>query len=153
MPQGGVLTSVMLGLQQQHLLDIPTVRLCIIFGSGPSRHKPHQVGAAAAADMHCALLSRLVQVAHVGVTGYQGGVILQVAYQQKIRCPALLSWGTRDRLAPWSEMLVERFESPVTVVHDKGHVVPPLNSEQLAVVRTFLQQQQQQRAPQIISTL
>ena len=82
-----------------------------------------------------------------------------MAYQDKIRCPALLSWGTRDRLAPWSESLVERFELPVTVVHDKGHVVPPLKDEQLAVVRAFLQQQQQQqqqeqhRAPQIMSTL
>ena len=79
-------------------------------------------------------------------------LVVQVAYQEKIRCPALLSWGTRDRLAPWSETLVERFVSPVTVVHDKGHVVPALSSEQLATVRTFLQQQQQ-RAPQITSTL
>ena len=41
--QGGVLTSVMLGLQQQQLLDLPPLRLCIIFGSGPSRYPPHQV--------------------------------------------------------------------------------------------------------------
>ena len=41
--QGGVLTSVMLGLQQQQLIDIPALRLCIIFGSGPSRYQPHQV--------------------------------------------------------------------------------------------------------------
>ena len=76
---------------------------------------------------------------------------LQVAYQQKIRCPALLSWGTRDRLAPWSETLVERFDLPVTLVHDKAHVVPNLNREQSVVMQTFLQQQQ--RAPQIASTL
>ncbi len=87
----------------------------------------------------------------MGKTVSRGRPILQVAYQEKIRCPALLSWGTRDRLAPWSEMLVERFESPVTLVHDKGHVVPPLNGEQLGILRTFLQQQQ--RAPQILSTL
>ena len=87
---------------------------------------------------------------------------LQVAYEEKIRCPALLCWGTRDRLAPWSETLVERFMSPVTVVHDKGHVVPNMNNEQLAIVRSFLQEQQQQQqqpqqqqleALQIMSTL
>ncbi len=107
--------------------------------------------AAVAAGTCCALLSATGASCHLGVTGRQNTVLLQVAYQEKIRCPALLSWGTRDRLAPWSEMLVERFESPVTVVHDKGHVVPPLNGDQLAVLRTFLQQQQ--RAPQIMSTL
>ena len=43
--QGGVLTSVVLGLQQQKLVDLPPLRLCIIFGSGPSRYPPHQVRA------------------------------------------------------------------------------------------------------------
>jgi len=45
----------MLGLQQQRLLDIPTVRLCIIFGSGPSRHEPHQVGLLLKHEVLCCL--------------------------------------------------------------------------------------------------
>lgn len=68
---------------------------------------------------------------------------MQAAFSDKIRCPALLLWGTRDPLHRWCETLPERFEAPLIIQHKRGHVVPQLDESEIDVMRSFLRAQQQ----------
>lgn len=68
---------------------------------------------------------------------------IQAAFSEKITCPALLLWGTRDPVQRWCETLPERFEAPLVMKHGRGHVIPQLEQSELDVMRSFLHAQQQ----------
>ena len=74
---------------------------------------------------------------------YNSGFGVQVAFTEKIRCPALLLYGTRDPMLRWCETLPECFEAPLIIEHGRGHVIPQLDKPQLDILRSFLQTQQQ----------
>ena len=61
------------------------------------------------------------------------------SWYNEIDLPSLHVWGTDDSLVPpqASELLRNRFVSPVTYTHDKGHVIPG-NSAFTTAVSSFI---------------
>ncbi|GMH40939.1 hypothetical protein BSKO_08843 [Bryopsis sp. KO-2023] len=62
------------------------------------------------------------------------------AFTEPIRARSLHLIGSRDPLGKYSDALLERFDKPTVVRHDRGHIVPPLTGDELATTRAFLSQ-------------
>ncbi|KAF8058364.1 hypothetical protein HT031_005682 [Scenedesmus sp. PABB004] len=60
------------------------------------------------------------------------------AFRERVPVPSCHVIGHKDYVKEHSIALARAFEAPIVIMHGRGHVVPPLAREHLAVLRAFL---------------
>jgi hypothetical protein len=68
---------------------------------------------------------------------------LEKYYAALAPVPAVHIIGDRDPVKRMTNHLIEAFDDPVVINHPRGHVIPPLVGEDLAKLRTFLEEQRE----------
>lgn len=71
---------------------------------------------------------------------------LSTLYDSLGNVPSCHIIGDRDPVKPWTRLLIECFENPVVIEHERGHIVPPLEGKQLEKLRNFLETQRLERS-------
>eukprot|EP00878_Enallax_costatus_P021682 GHUV01022972.1.p1 GENE.GHUV01022972.1~~GHUV01022972.1.p1 ORF type:complete len:239 (+),score=90.46 GHUV01022972.1:478-1194(+) len=62
----------------------------------------------------------------------------QPAFRERVSIPSCHIIGHKDYVKEHAISLARSFASPIVIMHNRGHIVPPLANEQLAVLRAFI---------------
>ncbi|KXG26427.1 esterase AGAP003155 [Sorghum bicolor] len=87
-------------------------------------------------------LTRVPKIKYLIIIGggkFQSPTVAEKAYANKVACPSLHFIGDNDFLKVHGEKLIESFVDPFLIRHPKGHTVPRLDDESLAVMLRFLE--------------
>eukprot|EP00879_Flechtneria_rotunda_P003150 GHRR01003372.1.p1 GENE.GHRR01003372.1~~GHRR01003372.1.p1 ORF type:complete len:296 (+),score=71.11 GHRR01003372.1:250-1137(+) len=70
----------------------------------------------------------------------------QQAFKDRVQVPSCHIIGHKDYVKEHSIALARSFEGPIVIIHSKGHVIPALANQHLAVLRAFLVSMQESTA-------